>query len=106
MSEFILIAATLIGVAFIGRLLAFLADIIATLIAIYYGVRLTRLSQDLLATKGRNGEVNHDTVSSPAQRRLLRRHLTMTMAMTAHTSMFPSSSARARRLIGAGAPGV
>lgn len=43
MIEFILIATTLTSTAFFGRLLALLADFIATLTAIYYGVRLARL---------------------------------------------------------------
>lgn len=106
MNEFILIAATLIATAFARRLLALLADFIATLTALYYGVRLARLSQALLATKGKNEEVHYDRVSSRAQRRLLRRHLTITMAMTAHASMFPSPSARARGLVSARGTGV
>lgn len=82
MTDFIWIATTLISIAFIGRLLAFLADSIATLVAVYYGLRMARLSRALLGTKGKNEEVHHDFLSSRAERRLLRRHLTMTMAMT------------------------
>lgn len=82
--------------------LVLLVDGIATAIAACYRWRSDRLMRQLVAARPRCSKAGYDQKVSCAQRRLLRRHLRLSIAMTAHCSLFPRSSARgyalARRL--------
>lgn len=69
-----------------------LADAVATVIAANYSWRLSRISRELLAARGRNAAETHSAARH--HRRLMAKHLRLSLAMTAHSSLFSQSSAR------------
>lgn len=107
-----MLAITFIAICIIAFKLAELGlvvfvDGMATAIAAWYYWRRERLSHTLLAI-GDLGGTSRSTPGSAsrAQRLMMARHLRLSLAMTAHFSLFPRSSARGyavarRRMAGA-----
>ena len=93
----IIMLICLLAGAKIGQwLLILLVDMLATAIAAYYSWRSTRISREMLSGRPSTGSLAHLAwgVPSRRQRRLMARHLQLSLAMTAHYSLFSRSSAR------------
>lgn len=81
----------------VGRLLPILlVDQLATMIAAQYRWRSLRISRELLAARPVLGSATDRAFGIPTrrQRRLMARHLRLSIAMTEHYSLFPASSGR------------
>lgn len=93
----IIMLICLLAAVKIGQwLLILLVDAFATAIAAYYSWRSTRISREMLSGRP-SGVAAADpawAVPSRRQRRLIARHLRLSIAMTAQYSLFPRSSAR------------
>ncbi|MBN8816548.1 MAG: hypothetical protein J0J06_14000 [Sphingomonas sp.] len=81
----------------IGQLLVILlVDGLATMMAAYYRWCSLRISRELLAARPVPGSTNDMAFCAPSRRvrRLMARHLRLSVAMTTHYSLFPASSHR------------
>ena len=98
-----IIMLALAGAAFKAAqyLLILAGDGIATAIAAWYCWRSARLTRALLAMSAPSNAI--DLIPtwhlSRVHRRLMARHLRLSIAMTAHVSLFPLSSARGYALM-------
>ena len=100
----IIMLICLLAGAKIGQwLLILLVDTLATAIAAYYGWRSTRISREMLSGRPSTGSTADLAwgVPSRRQRRLMARHLQLSLTMTSHYSLFPRSSARGYAIAGA-----
>ncbi|WP_374943151.1 hypothetical protein [Sphingomonas sp.] len=78
-----------------------LAIVLATTIAAYYRWRSLRISRALLAARPAFGSSGYMASGAPTrrQRRLMARHLPLSIAMTTHYSLFPRSGARGYAMV-------
>lgn len=97
MTAIIMLALAVVGFKAAQYLLILAVDGIATAIAAWYCWRSARLTRALLAVRAPCNAIDLMPAwnVSRAHRRLMARHLRLSIAMTAHFSLFPGSSARA-----------
>ena len=82
------------------RLSIFIVHAIATGIAAWYCWRIADVSRALLGRSVASVQSDPATtwINGRAERRLMARHLRLSIAMTAHYSLFPHSSQRGRAI--------
>jgi hypothetical protein len=98
MMAIILVMLAVVALKTTERLSILLVDAIATGMAAWYCWRIARVSEMLLAS--RVASVTNETMTvGRAERRLMSRHLRLSIAMTAHHSLFPPSSMRGNAII-------
>ena len=99
MTLFIILTAVIIVVACANSIIQTTADVVATVAGAYYYWRFSKLSLALLASKLPAADFESPTSSMIAHRHLMARALRATMALTAHASMFPRTSRKARAMV-------
>ena len=101
MTAIIMLALAVVAYKTAGYLLTLLVDGIATAIAAWYCWRSARLARALQAIRAPCNAIDLMPAwdVSRAHQRLMARHLRLSIAMTAHFSLFPRSSARGYALM-------
>ena len=101
MTAIIMLALAFAAFKIAEHLLILAVDGLATVIAAWYCWRSARLMRALLATRAPRNSIDLMPAwnVSRANRRLMARHLRLSIAMTAHFSLYPRSSARASAIM-------